>query len=134
MTYWKYFASFSSYSNLFLTLLLIKDMVSKNCSVLAKMLFQSSDRLIDILSLLFKDCLRFWKISGIRMRWSLEACVEYRGSSFSWNLMQKHIIFQYVKLINIKYFIFSKQVPCMFEFGLIFYNSYCMLLLNMKFF
>ena len=33
-----------------------------------------------------------------------------------------------------KYFIFSKKVPCMFEFGFVMYNAYSMLLLTMKFF
>ena len=47
--------------------------------------------------------------------------------------MHKHNIIQYTKLVNIKYF-FSEKVPCMFEFGLIMYIAYCMILLTMKFF
>ena len=40
-----------------------------------------------------------------------------RGSSFSWSFMHKHNIIQYTKLVNIKHFIFSKKMRCMFEFG-----------------
>ena len=39
------------------------------------------------------------------MRWSLEEWMKYRGSSFSWNLMHNRKIIQYIKLLNIKYFI-----------------------------
>ena len=48
--------------------------------------------------------------------------------------MHQHNIIQYIKSVKIKYFIFSEKVPCMFEFGLIMYNAYCMLLLTRKFF
>ena len=53
LNYWKYVASFSNTSNLFLTLLLNKDMVSKDFSVFGKKLLQRSGPLIDILNLLF---------------------------------------------------------------------------------
>ena len=48
--------------------------------------------------------------------------------------MDKHTIIQYIKLVNIKYFVFSKKVSCMFEFGLMIYVACCMLLLTWKFF
>ena len=35
--------------------------------------------------------------------------------------MHKHNIIQYIKLVNIKHFIFSEKVPCIFEFGLTMY-------------
>ena len=57
LTYWKHFASFSNTSKSFLTLLLNKDMVSKDFADFDKKLFQRSDPLIDILNLLF---LKLW--------------------------------------------------------------------------
>ena len=45
--------------------------------------------------------IRFWKITGIKMRWSLEAWMEYRGNNFSWNCMHKNKMIQYIKLVNI---------------------------------
>ena len=53
LTYWKYFASFSNASNLFLTLLLNEDIVSKDFSVLVKKLFHQRDLLIGITDLPF---------------------------------------------------------------------------------
>ena len=74
----------------------------------------------------------FWKTSWVRMRWSLEVWMKHRRSSFGWNLMHKHNIIQYIKVVNIKYFIFSRKVSCMFEFGLIMCRLYRVLLLTTK--
>ena len=57
LTYWKYFTLFSNTSNLFLTLFLNKDMVSKDFSVFIKNLFERGGPLIDILNLHF---LKLW--------------------------------------------------------------------------
>ena len=51
-----FFASFSNTSNLYLTSLLNKDMVSKDFSGFVKKLFQRSGPLIDVLNLLFLSC------------------------------------------------------------------------------
>ena len=48
--------------------------------------------------------------------------------------MHKYNIIQYIKLVNIKYFIFSEKVSCMFEFGLTMYMRIACFLLTMKFF
>ena len=92
LTYWKYFALFCNASDLFLTLVLNKDMVSKDVSALVK----SSSKA--------------WP------SYRLKAWMEHRGISFSWKLVYKHNIIQYTELVNIKYFILSKKVPWMFEF------------------
>ena len=48
--------------------------------------------------------------------------------------MHKHNIIQYIKLVNIKYFILPEKVPCMFGFGLTMYMRIACFLLTMKFF
>ena len=56
-----------------------------------------------------KLLIRFWKINVIKIRCSLEAWVEHHGGIFTWNVMHKHNIIQYTKLVNTKYFFFWKS-------------------------